>query len=171
MFLLNDIYYKVDSSIVEQGFWQASITEKKALVDKELKKYAISKLQELNLCHQFIGNEKASFSVGELINILANNIPKEQHFDTLRHFIHYILKVAESIQNWSITWWVEDNEELIETPFVEFNDNGLWDSLITHNDTDYVYIFNFIYDIFNNHFYVKNEQKRIRIKLKDAEKL
>lgn len=38
MISTSDIYFEIDSNLVLQGFWQASIEEKKILIDKEFKK-------------------------------------------------------------------------------------------------------------------------------------
>ena len=161
MISITDIYFRVDSSIVAQGFWEINITEKKKLIDTELKKYIVSKLQELE-CTRAITDELAKdLSTGELMQILADGIPKEQHFDTLSHFTHYILGVASSLQNCSITWWNKDDESYIKTPHVEFNDSRLWEKLESHMDTNYVQTFNFVYDIFNNNFMVKATSQRL----------
>jgi len=105
--------------------------------------------------------------VSDLISILASDISKEEHFNTLRHFVHYILLVAGSLQERSITWLVEEDKELISTPFIEINENGYWENLITHNETDYVQVFNFVYEVFNKYFLVDKTYKRIRIKSSD----
>lgn len=160
MNLINDIYYRMDSSIVKQNFWKLDIEEKKSLIDKELKKYIISKLNLLKL-PQLSVEEIDSLNVGELLLILANNIPKEEHFNTLRHFTHYILQVAGTLQGWSIIWWEEDNEKLEKSPIIEFNEFGFWNSLKTHENTDYVKTFNFVYDIFNNQFMIKQHKKEL----------
>ena len=161
MIALNDIYFKVDSSIVSRDFWKVSMDEKKQLIDDELKKYIISKIVELDTVKMLSDDAENTLSVNDLLNTLANKIPKEQHFETLRHFTHYILQVAGSLQSWYITWFCEDNPELIETPLTRFNDDGLWDDLKTHVDTDYVKAFNFVYDVFNNSFMKEEKQKVI----------
>lgn len=46
---MTDIYYKVDSKIVKQDFWNLSIEEKKQIIDQELKKYAILKINEIGV--------------------------------------------------------------------------------------------------------------------------
>ena len=159
----NDIYFKVDSRIVVQGFWQASIVEKKSLIDKELKLYALEKLREVNWDH-YILNQNANLSINDIVAILASDISKEKHTNTLRHFVHYILLVAGSLQDRSIIWWIEEDEALIKTPYIDFNANGFWENLITHKKTDYVQTFNFVYEIFNKYFLTDNNYKRLRIK-------
>jgi len=44
----NDIYFKIDSNIVNNGFWQADFSRKKVLIDNGLRLYAIEKLREVN---------------------------------------------------------------------------------------------------------------------------
>ena len=168
MVSINDIYFKIDSSIVPQGFWEANTEAKKKLIDNELKKYIIDKIQELRGTTGIISEADKEYNVAELLEILAGLIPKEQHFDTLRHFTHYILQVAGTLQNWAISWWKED-EESIQYPFVEFDENNFWQDLKTHKDTDYVKTFNFVYDIFNNAFMIKTFPKKLEKALLDDE--
>jgi len=165
MVSITDIYYKIDSNIVSHNFWEVNIEEKKKLIDTELKKYIISKLQELNLTRAISSESSQELSVNDLLQILASNISQEQHFDTLRHFTHYIIQVAGTLQNWSIIWWVEDEEDLIQLPLIEFNESGLWTNVKTHEKTDYVRLFNFVYDVFNNNFLVKNTPKKLVMRL------
>lgn len=169
MVLTNDIYFKIDSNIVSQNFWGISIEEKKRLIDLELKKYIISKIQESDNTSAILNDNSIDLSVGELLSILASDIPMEKHFNTLRHFIHYIVQVAGGLQNRSITWWQEDEDELIPFPLVEFDENGLWTNLKTHEKTDYVQTFNFVYEIFNNNFMTKNNPKKLVMRLPENE--
>lgn len=164
MIEFNDIYFKVDSIIVEEGFWHADIVEKKNLIDKGLRLYAIEKLKTINYNHYLLSVSDSNLCLNDLVSMLACDISKEEHFNTLRHFVHYILNIAGSIQNRSIVWWDEDNEALIAVPVIDFNEDGYWESLITHKETDYVQIFNFVYEVFNNKFFVDNVYKRLRIK-------
>lgn len=168
MILLNDIYHKVDMGIVEQNFWEVSIEEKKQLIDEELKKYITSKIKELGGNTSILSDGK--MNVNDLLKILARMIPQEQHFDTLRHFTHYILSVAGSLQNYSICWWVEKDEGLIDLPLIEFDENGLWTNLKTHKETDYIKTFDFVYDIFTNNFMNKNNPpKKLILKKNESE--
>ncbi|MEG2232595.1 MAG: hypothetical protein RRY16_01325 [Bacilli bacterium] len=170
MVSINDIYFKMDSNIVSQGFWNTDIEGKKELIDKELKKYLTSKIQEVNGIIAITDGEESDFNVPSLLQKLANFIPQDQHFDTLRHFIHYIIQVAGTLQGWSITWWGEDEEDLIDSPLIEFDENGLWTNLKTHENTDYVKIFNFVYDIFNNNFMKENTPKKLTMRLPKDER-
>ena len=170
MIEFNDIYFKVDSKIVEEGFWHADIVEKKNLIDKELRLYAIEKLKMINYNHYLLSVSDSNISLNDLVSMLASDISKEEHFNTLRHFVHYILNIAGSLQNRSIVWWDEDNDTLIAVPVIDFNEDGYWESLITYKETDYVQIFNFVYEVFNNKFLVDNVYKRLRIKSDETKK-
>jgi len=154
MIFIRDIYYKVDSELVQQNFWKLDIEQKKKLIDSELKKYIVSKLKELDST-LLLESKNEKMNVGELLVILSNNIPEDQHFDTLRHFTHYILQVASSLQSWSITWWNDNDVALNDSPIVKFDENGLWTDLITSDNIDYIKTFNCVYDVFNNNFMVK----------------
>ena len=160
MNLTNDIYYKIDSNLLEQSFWELNIKEKKKLIDEELKKYIILKINTLNE-QELINVEENTLSIEELLLKLSEKIPKENHHLTLNHFVHYILQVAGNLQNCVIIWWVDKNKTLITNPVVEFDENEIWNSLKTHEQTDYVQIFNFVYDVFKNKFMVTKNKKLI----------
>jgi len=169
MISINDLYYKLDSGIVDRGFWKVNIDEKKQLIDSELKKYITFKLKELGNNTSLLSEKENSTSVNDLLKILARVIPKEDHFDNLRHFTHYILAVAGSLQNYSICWWVEEEDELINMPLIELDDSGQWTSLKTHKETDYVKTFDFVYDVFTNNFMTKSNSKKLLFKKFDKE--
>lgn len=161
---MTDIYYKVDSKIVKQDFWNLSIEEKKQIIDQELKKYAILKINEIGV-GLVTDTDFKDFSLIETLQQLSIIIPKEDHFDTLRHFVHYILNVAGTLQGYGILWICENNENLKEYPIIDFDENGKWTSLTTidNEDIDYVKIFTFVHDTFHNQFMSDkvNCQKRI----------
>ena len=162
MISTSDIYFRIDSNLVCQNFWQNDIEEKKRLIDSELKKYIISKIQELNV--ELLENEINNLSVIELLHILALNIPLDQPHTILNHFIHYIIQVAGNLQNWTICWWVENDEKLITEPLIEFDKNGLWDNLKTHEQTDYIKIFGLVYGTLNNYFLKDDIQKKLEMR-------
>lgn len=148
MIAINDIYYKIGSNLAINNFEKKDIETKKIMLDDEQKKYIVEKIYQIN---QKNITEK-ELNTLELLEILANLIPKEQHFDTLRHFTHHILNIASIMQGWEIIWIVEERPSLIEYPEVNFDENNKLNNLITHKDTDYVKCFAFIYDVFSNNF-------------------
>ena len=112
-----------------------------------------------------IGEEviEDEYSVVELLEILAELIPKEKHYDTLDHFTHYVLQIAGTLQSWGITWFAQDEEELIHNPLTVFNENCLWTELKTHEDTDHVKIFAHVYDIFTNEFMIEKKSPKLEM--------
>lgn len=161
MISINDIYFKMNSSILSQGFFEANIEKKKMLIDLELKKYIISKIQETNKINNIIDASVKELEVPELLQFLADLIPQKQHFNTLSHFIHYIIQVVGNIQGYSIIWFVEGKEELIDCSIIEYDKIGIWTSLKTHENPDYIKIFKFVYDVFNNNFMKEDFSKRL----------
>jgi len=160
MISITDIYHTIDSNLVEQNFWESNFKQKKKLLDDELKKYIISKLCIL----QNVPADLNDLNIDQLLTLLARKIPREEHFNTLRHFTHYILQIAGQLQGWSITWYGEYDQNLIADPVISFNENDLWDSLTTYakdDETDYVKVFNFVYDVFCNNFMVRKSQKKL----------
>jgi len=158
MIRTNDIYYTIDSNIVEKGFWEVDTDEKKELIDKELRQYIISKINETS--PHILTESNKDLSTVELLEILGNEIPKEAHNMTLCHFTHYILNVASCLQYHGIIWKQDKDEELITLPRISFDENNLWDDLTTHEKTDYVKTFAFTYDIFQNNFMKENNNKK-----------
>ena len=158
---INDIYTSMDKKIVNEGYHLSNTEEKKKLVDNGLKDYIISKINELGKVNSLTTQNSEQLSTLELFHMLANLIPKENHFDTIRHFTHYILNIATDIQGCYIIWYGDNDEKFLHEPLVDFDINGEWKSLTTHDDTDLVKVFEFVYDIFMNKFRVKQIQKRI----------
>lgn len=162
MIKTSDIYYKVDSKIVENDFWNVDINGKKELIDIELKNYMISKILELNSSVEFLNNLKDKLTPIDYLEILSKMVQKEEQGEILRHFIHYILNVIGSLQNHSVIWYQEDDESLIEKPTISFKNNVL-DELKTHQETNYLKIFSGIYKVFRNEFLiVENDKKLIK---------
>ncbi len=155
MFRTNDIYYKVGKGLVAHDYYQKDINTQKELIELEIKKYIISKLEELNL--------KASMklSIYELINLLNQRIDAKDKEKILPHFTHCILNLISDKQNYSVTWYVEDDESLKENPVLNFNENNLCDKLITHINIDYVKVFGFVYYTFKDKMFLKEKQKKL----------
>ena len=169
MAIIRDIYSKIDIQLMKEDYWSLDIEDKKKLIDKTLKQYIIFKINEINsnaLCEK-----NKEFSTIELFEVLSSLIPKEEHFETIRHFIHYILQICSNLQGWTIIWWGEENDELVENPLVEFDIDGKWNKLVTDNRTDLVKTFKFVYHIFKTEFMVikKYEIKRLKFGLKEIE--
>ena len=156
---IRDIYNKIDIQLMEEDYWNLDIEDRKRLIDKFLKQYIILKINEINsnaLCET-----NKELSTIELFELLSSLIPKEEHFDTIRHFTHYILGICDNLQGWSVMWWGEENEELIANPLVEFDINGRWDKLVTDDRTDLVKTFKFVYYVFQNEFMLIKDKGRI----------
>lgn len=143
----NNIYITVDTMLLENGYWKKSIEEKKKLVDESLKKYLISKINEIG--SKQIGQEADMI---DLFSTLAMNIPKDKHDSTISHCVHYLRRIMSSMQGFEFIWYVEDNPSLIQNPLLEYNDKGLIDHLVTDLKTPYTTTFNHIYTEFKNRF-------------------
>ncbi len=155
----NDIYRTIDERLIEKDFWGLSLEEKKQQIVQELRNYT---LEKLGTCEAVLPDDK-DLDIVELLQLLANKIPVEQHPTTLNHFIHYILNVSSSLQGWAIVWMEEKEEELIEVPCVKFDENNRWTHLLTHQKTDYVKAFHFVLDVFQNHFLTDTRPKEKRL--------
>lgn len=153
-----DIYFKVDTQIVEKGFWTIDDISKKQLVEDELKNYTIDKLKQVFSNHKNINNE---LSLYELLNQLDEClITIEDKNEFFRHYTHYILNIASGMQGFAIVWYQEENKKLIKKPFGEISENNIWDSVKTHQETAPINTTLFVLDIFKNHFMVKTKGKQ-----------
>ncbi len=174
---LNDIYYRVDREIVENGFWEADNEGKKTLIDTALKHFVIEKIEECNQEKRLSTGVQTEItlwdfekkrlyeaykdvSLSETVRMLGDIIPKEDHFETLRHLTHYILNVAGTLQGPSIVWSVDNSVEFLGNSVVTFNDRGYWDALISHDQTSYVQTFEFAHSVFNEYILGKGPKQK-----------
>ncbi|MEG1597054.1 MAG: hypothetical protein RR359_02115 [Bacilli bacterium] len=148
----NDIYMGIDTKIIADGFWQCDIDGKKALINKELINFTLLKIRELEL-NRHISNEQSEVTLATLFNIINEELTtQEEKNEFFRHYTHYLINVAGNLQGMSITWWQENEDELIHQPLVEFNDSRMWDSVKTHAQTSPSQVTLYVLDIFNNQF-------------------
>ena len=150
-----DIYYKVDSKIVAQGFDQKDIEEQKQLIDKELKNYMLEKIDRLGIPGVLTSEHKDEVSAYQLAEVLGTLIPANEHFETIRHLTHYVTQIAGALQCHSVVWWSSEDDVLGE-PEVTFNKEGKWDDLNTHPQESYIKVFETAYDTFQNKFMKEN---------------
>ena len=146
----NDIYSVINSNLVKNGYWGKDIEEQKNSIDTEIRKYIISRYKILNKDYSDIVklNELSTF---ELLKLLGNYIEKSNYNSVIYNFIHYILSLASTIQGHIILWIEEENSSIIDTPQI-ISENGLWDKLYTSSSDDYIEVFGYVYDIFQNGF-------------------
>ena len=165
MAYLRDIYFKVGKDLYQHSFDIEPVGRKKQLVEGCLKTYLATKIAEESTQQALVLSEKEEVSVDELVEILGELIPEEQHFDTMRHLTHFMLNIAGEMQGWSITWWDEQDEQFIDNPLIKFNEAGKIESLTTHKESSYVDTFKFVHDIFTNQFMKeKNQNKQYTLK-------
>lgn len=141
MLMMKDIQYKVDTYIVENGFFKADNTSKKELIEAGMKKYIIDKIWETSEGRKMLYGKQEETSLHELTEILAEIIPEEMHDETLAYLTHYVLGIAGFMQGCYITWMEEEDPSLISSPIAENNQEGIWDKLVTHRNTPYVKTF------------------------------
>jgi len=152
-FTMDDIYYKMNQSLMNTPYHQLQVEGKKQVIEQELKKYYISKILELNPKTEIDEDMDLCLSV----ELLGNIIPKGKYQD-ISQFVHFLLQIAGSLQGFSIIWSIKND---IKEPILEYTDNGHIDELITSEDMDLILTFKFIFDIFKNHFMVSELVKKI----------
>lgn len=153
---LMDIYYKAGKDLYEHDFDSSTTEKKKKLVEASLKTYLAQKIMEEDISKTPLLSNDSEISIDDLVIILGNLIPQEEHFDTMRHLTHYLLNIAGEMQGWSITWWEEQDAQFIDNPLIDINESGKWNSLTTHKETSYAQSFRFVYQAYKNQFMEKN---------------
>jgi hypothetical protein len=149
----NDIYIKIDSKIIENDFWQKDIFNKKKLLNQELRIFTISKIKDLNL------NYKDDLTLENLFKVIDNVLlTQEEKIEFFRHYTHYIINMAGTLQQFVIDWYQEEEKNLINQPVIEFDYNNNWNSLKTHKETPPLQTTMFVLDIFNNMFYKEDNK-------------
>ena len=162
---LMDIYYKVGKSLYEKEFAFKTTEEKKVLVEGNLKNYVAGKIAEESTTKAIELSNNSKVSLDELVIMLGELIPTEEHFDTIRHLTHFILNIAGEMQGWSIVWYEEQDAEFVDNPLMNFNEAGKIESLTTHKETSYVQTFQFVHEIFKETFMTKKKvQKQLTLK-------
>lgn len=156
---LNDIYYRIT---LDENTYFESTMNKKILFDEQLKKYLIEKISEIS-CNISKSGYLNKLTTEELVAILANYIPKNKHNDTLCHIIHAILGFAGNMQLRSIVWYEDRDENLINNPMITYDEEGRWNELKTHRNTDYIELFNKLYD---NFFYIFMSEQKVKTRTK-----
>lgn len=148
-----DIYYKVGRKLEERDFVIRNAKEQKEILDDELKHYICEKLIYEDIKNVREGNDLVEDqSIYQLLETLKNQTSPEEQMDVFSNLTHFILKVASDLQAYSICWWIEKDENLIDSPIVKFNEEGFWDSIVTHEKTDHLRSFALAYDVINNRF-------------------
>lgn len=148
----NDIYSKINPILIKNNYHNLDIKGKKTLIDKALKVYIISKLDEIGKLNLLKEDNTEKLSVVDLLEILANEIPEDKQHSTLNHFVHLIANLAGNLQGFGVIWWQDDDKSLIENPIIDFNENGFLNQIKTHENTPYVKTFNLVYYTFMNEF-------------------
>jgi len=141
-----DIYYKIK---LDYSFDRETIENKKIILDNELKKYLSSKISEI---YQNVINFKdlSFLTTEELVRMLLQEIPQENHKDILINIIHAIINFSGNLQGYGVVWYEEKDLELIENPIVTFDEYGKWTEYKTHQNTNYYKAFQIVYNTFIN---------------------
>ncbi len=148
----NDIYITINKKLFTNNFWSIDIEKKKELINKELINYTLLKINELGL-GKYINDKQSEVSLESLFKSIDINLKTlEEKNEFFRHYTHYILDVAGTLQRWEILWWEEDKKELINSPLIKFDDYGRWDKVYSHSQTPPLQITLFVLDVFNNQF-------------------
>ena len=159
MVIMNDIFYRVDTYIIENGFCETDIDGKKQLIQEGLKKYLVGKVAEFDSTKTLPKHLESEVTVEELIDLLGEIIPQEDHEQKLSQITYYIKGMSGLLQGCHVTWWQETDESLITEPLIEFDSEGKWDSIKTHAKTPHTEIAKTAYTVFKNNLLKKTPNK------------
>ena len=150
MIKMEDIYYQVDSYIMENGFATASFEEKKQLVDYGLKKYLALKINQLDRSKKLPEDKYSEVTVIDLVNLLGEMIPEDRHSQTLTHVVRYILDNASLLQGKKIKWKRENDIELADSTYFELNAHQQVIAMKTHIFPNFPQTIKFVYDVYQS---------------------
>lgn len=145
---LMDANHIININLLGKGYFKLNENEKKNLVSEEIKNYLVFKINELD--SGLLSNDELNIS--DLISIISNLVDVND-YKTIAQLTHFIIGLMETLQGYSITWYI--NEDL-EQPELTIENDIIKD--LTTN-TNYINSFDFIYDYFMNQF---NEVKKTR---------
>ena len=141
--MYNDIYSYLGTFLVNKNWYFKDFNTQKELLELGFKSYIISKI---NILEPNLKTINSNLSLIDLYLILSNLIPKENHFNTLRFFTHYLLSIISNLQNYEIIWLSEN----INNISITIDDFHKWNTL-TSND-DYINSFISLYYCFKEYF-------------------
>lgn len=159
MVIMNDIFFAVDTYIIKNGFCETDLDAKKQLIQEGLQKYLVGKVAEFDPTKTIPKQLESEVTVEELIDLLGEIIPKEDHEQKLSQITYYIKGMSGLLQGYHVAWWQENDESLITEPLIEFNSEGKWDSIKTHEKTPYTETAKFAYTVFKNNLFQKTPNK------------
>lgn len=154
--MTKDIYYKVDIKIMDRGFYESDIQTKKALIEEGLFNYTVTKLKELGIT-DICCDKKQNDLISMLEYVDSRIIDLKEKDDFFSNYTHYILNVAGGIQGFGIVWYQSNDNDLLEQPLIDFNIDGKWDSLKTHQNTSPIQTTLFVLDVFKNQLCIENK--------------
>lgn len=153
---MNDMQYRVDSYIVENGYRRADNNSKKRLVETGMKKYMLEKISEIDSKKAISTSNLDDVSLQELALVLGEVIPEEMHDVTLPYLTHYVIGVIGFIQGDFVKWDVSEDFSFVDTPLIENDQDGKWRRLVTHKMTSHLKTFNLALDKLDQAVALKN---------------
>ena len=153
---MNDMQYRVDSYIVENGYRRADNNSKKRLVETGMKKYMLEKISEIDSKKAISTSNLDDVSLQEFSLVLGEVIPEEMHDVTLPYLTHYVIGVIGFIQGDFVKWDVSEDFSFVDTPLIENGQDGKWRRLVTHKMTSHLKTFNLALDKLDQAIALKN---------------
>ena len=88
---MDNIYYSVDSYLLNNGFEYGTLDEKKELTIEGLKVYLAQKITDINPMTILSRQDIENISINDIIDLLTETLPEEEHEENLSNVVRYII--------------------------------------------------------------------------------
>ncbi len=155
---MDNIYYSVDSYLLNNGFAYGTLDEKKELTIEGLKVYLAQKITDINPMTILSRQDIENISINDIIDLLTETLPEEEHEENLSNVVRYIIFNASKLQGKKIAWERETSEDLDNGVSIEFTTNGNIKTVKTHTYPSYNYVLRFLIDIYQCPLFIKQKE-------------
>ncbi|MDD3241792.1 MAG: hypothetical protein PHQ64_03325 [Bacilli bacterium] len=153
-----NLHYHIGKKLVENSFYAFDTEEKKEMVDNFLMEHITNELKKNG-----VTNVPKDDDIIDRFELLYLSTPVTERKDLATEYTHYALSMIGNIQDYSVIWMIDKDEELIsDAKLCVINDK--LDKIITHDETDPVRIFSTVYDYFRTGELDKSKQKKYEIR-------
>lgn len=155
---MDNIYYSVDSYLLNNGFIYGTLDEKKELTIEGLKLYLAQKITDINPMTILSRQDIENISINDIIDLLTETLPEEEHEENLSNVVRYIIFNASKLQGKKIAWERETSEDLDNGVSIEFTTKGNIKTVKTHTYPSYNYVLRFLIDIYQCPLFIKQKE-------------
>lgn len=130
---LNDLFFKINNNLINLGYTNIKNVSYEVL-ENSIKGYLIEKL---NL------EKTGEYVLTDLINQIANHIPKDKRQLEMAKLTHFLLNILSGIQDFEIIWYIDKEAKQPYLKRSEFFPDK-YDALVSSEDFDYMKTFQIV---------------------------